>query len=154
MNSRLRRTLKQSGETNISLDDAYFERLHDRIMKQIDATKVEPVSQFDAILNRSRSLFKLHAWSFLQLTSAAALFVIFCGKSTDFVQNVWSSSRTVQRAQNDKKIVRVALQSPEGLSASFISFQKDDDFLMEVAANSMNDLSRDQFREFIGQKAN
>lgn len=154
MNSQMRRTLKQSGETKTPLDDAYFERLHDRIMSQIEVTKVEPVSRLDSILNWSMSVFKHHAWSFLQLTSAAALFVIFCGKSTDFVQNVWSSSRTVQRAQNDKKIVKVALQSPEDLSASFISFQKNDDFLMEVAANAMNDLSHDQFREFIGQKPN
>jgi hypothetical protein len=136
------------------MDDAYFEGLHDRIMNQIEQTEVKSVSRVSASLSWLKTILKIHGWTFLQLASASVIFVVFFVKSSEFAQKAWSSSRTVQRAQNDKNIMKVALESPEDLSATFISFQKNEDFLMEVAANAMSDLSHDQFREFIGQKPN
>jgi hypothetical protein len=158
MKSKIHRDLKNSGRLETPVDEAYYDRLHDQIMLKIDSTEIQPVSPIRSFLSRSFYNFKQQRWpglrTSLQLGVAASALVIFSLKSADLFQNLWSSSRTVQLVQNNRDILSTALDSPEDLSATFISFQNNEDFLMEVASHVVSQLPNNQLQEFVGQEPN
>ena len=72
----------------------------------------------------------------------------------NFVQNLWSSSHTVKIVQNEKQIISEALQSPEEFSASIISIQNQNDFLLDVASQNLDQVADDQLISLIEEMPN
>lgn len=151
MNNDLHRALRNAAvDVEIPVDESYYDNLHDRIMLEIAKTEVADLPFW----HRPSRLIQQYGWSFLQLSGGLALTVVIGLKTAGILQQIWSASPTVQRAQNDKMILVEALKSPEDLSASFISYQRDSDFFLEIANHSISWNSSPGLNDFIGQGTN
>src|SRR5688500_8756695 len=90
-NMKLRRQLKKGGEIKLPMDDAFYERLHDKIMAAVAETEIKPVSKIEA----TQELLQRHWRSISQVTLALLLLFGVNKTAGEYILSLWSSSHTV-----------------------------------------------------------
>lgn len=131
----------------LPMDDAFYERLHDRIMAAVEKTQIEPVSPWEKPRRMIRGHWK--AW----LVSGSSLMMVLMATvlSPSVAHQVLDESHTVQVVRNENQIVSETLSSPETFSETLVSNQTGDDFFVDVAERSFHDLSQEHVREIMGE---
>ena len=148
---KLRRALKNNDEIEIDLDEAFFNRLHDKIMAQVEETPMAAPASF----GKTRRMLRAHWRSWLY--PAGGLMSVILVAS--LLSPLWLQlEKTLQRSgllsDGEQRIASEAVLSLEDLSQTLIVSQSEADFFMDVANNSIENLSVDKLKKALGKKSN
>lgn len=145
----LRKILKDDNEIELPMGEEFFDRLHDKIMAEIEKTEVEPAPR----LRASRNLLRRHWRSWLYPASGVtSLFLLLVFAMPQVTKITNGMKRAGLASDGQERIAARALASPEELGQTFISSQSDSDFLIDVASESFENLSIAQFNKIMGDK--
>lgn len=131
----------------LPMDDAFYDRLHDRIMAAVEKTEMKRPSPWDKPKKLLCSQWKTWILSggSLTMTLLAAL------QSPNLARSIFDESHTVQVVRNEDDFVTETLRSPEHFTETLISLQNQGDFFVDVAERSFHDLSKEHVREIMGK---
>jgi hypothetical protein len=115
-------------------DDAFFEALHDKVMMAIEETSMKPAPR---IAKNSKKLLKKLVISSGGMAALAIL-----------VLSVGFLSTSSEQQSKTQEIVQAAVQNPEE-SFQVLGVQSQDDFLVDVASASFDDLSIQQLESLL-----
>ncbi|MEN0057523.1 MAG: anti-sigma factor [Bdellovibrio sp.] len=145
---KVRKGLKKRDTLAMPEGDEFFERLHDKIMAEVEKTEVAPAP----FLGKSRNLLRAHWRGWLYPTSGVAALAVVSFLAVNQVSKV---NQAMQRAglasDGTERIVAEALLSPEAASQTLISMQSESDFFMDVASESFENLTVAKFKKIMGE---
>ncbi len=145
--NQIKRKLR-SNDTQLMLDDAFFERLHDKIMTEVSKTEVKEVT----LWHKSRSLLKAHwkDWSYPAGGMLALLALVML-----LTPQMSKINETMMRAglysDGNERIIQEALLDPSVLSQTLIISQTETDFFMDVAKDSFENFSIERINKIMGE---
>lgn len=146
--SKIKQELKMQDDFELRLDDAYFDRLHDKIMKKVDETVMVPAP----VLLTPRNLLRSHWRGWLYPSGGIlSLFLLTSVLMTQVSKVNHSLERVGLFSDGHERIVQEALLSPEDLSQTLISTQSESDFFIDLAAESFENLSVAKFKQVMGE---
>lgn len=145
---KLRKGLKAHDEVELPMNDEFFDRLHSKIMAEVEKTEIAPTP----IMMKPRKLLRSHWRGWLYpLSGVSSLFLL----AFLIAPQVTKVNQSLQRAgllsDGHERIVAAALLSPEELSQTLISSQTESDFFMDVATESFENLSVAKFNNIMGE---
>lgn len=145
---KVKQELKMRDDLELRLDDAYFDRLHAKIMMEVDKTVMAPAP----VLMTPRNLLRSHWRGWLYPTGGIlSLFLM----SSVLITQVSKVNHSLQRvglySDGRERIVQEALLSPEDLSQTLISTQSESDFLIDLAGESFENLSVAKLKQVMGE---
>nr|BFD58521.1 hypothetical protein CKG001_06280 [Bdellovibrio sp. CKG001]BFD61949.1 hypothetical protein BdHM001_06300 [Bdellovibrio sp. HM001]BFD65786.1 hypothetical protein HAGR004_08080 [Bdellovibrio sp. HAGR004] len=145
---KVRKGLKSADDLELPMNDDFFDRLHDKIMAEVEQTVIQPTP----VLMTPRNLLRSHWRGWLYpVSGVASLFVL----ASLLIPQVSKVNQTMTRAgllsDGHERIVSEALLSPEEISQTLISTQSESDFFMDVARESFENLSVDKFNKIMGE---
>lgn len=145
---KVRRKLQAADDLDLPMNDDFFDRLHDKIMAEVDKTDIQPAP----VLMTPRSLLRAHWRGWLYPISGVASLFVFVSLLMPQVSKVnQSMTRAGLLSDGHERIVSEALLSPDEISQTFISSQSESDFFMDVARESFENLSVDKFNKIMGE---
>ncbi|WP_413558517.1 hypothetical protein [Bdellovibrio sp. HCB209] len=144
---KVRKGLKANDDLEISMSDDFFDRLHDKIMSEVEQTQIAPAP----LLMRPKNMLRAHwrGWLYptggiMSLAAAAMMIVPHLAKVNQGMQ------RAGLLSDGRERIVMEAILSPEDLSQTLISSQTDSDFFVDVASESSENLTIAKLNKIIG----
>lgn len=146
---KVRKGLKATDDLELPMNDEFFDRLHDKIMAEINTTEMAPAP----VLMTPRNLLRSHwrGWLYPAGGVTSLLFLVSL-----LMPQVSKVNQSMQRvgllSDGHERIVAEALLSPEDLSQTLISTQSEADFFMDVARESFENLSVAKFNKIMGEK--
>lgn len=148
---KMRKRLKAEDDMELPMNDEFFDRLHDKIMAEVDKTELAPPPVFMSSRNKLRDHWRGWLYPTGGLMSLALM-------ASLLVSQVSEVNRSMQRAglasDGQARIAAEVILTPENLSQTLISTQSEADFLMDVAQESFENLSVANFNKIMGEKAN
>ncbi len=128
-------------------DEAYYTRLHDRIMAAVEQTEVKSPAPWE----KPKKALMAHWRSWFISGGSLMMILVASLQAPQVVKSVLDESHVVQVVHNEKAIVNETLSSPQAFSETLISYQSADDFFVDVAERSFHDLSQEHVREIMGE---
>lgn len=148
---KMRQGLKASDNTELPMNEDFFEKLHDKIMAEVEKTEIAP----GPVLMTSRRLLRSHWRGWLYPAGGIVSVVFFAVLLMSPVSKVNQSLQRVGLfSDGTERIAAEALRSPEDLTQTLISLQNESDFFMDVARESFENLSADKINKIMGEKPN
>jgi anti-sigma factor RsiW len=145
-NPELKRKLKNQA-VELPMDDAFYDRLHDKIMAAVDQTEIKAVSPWE----KPKKLLKAH-WKSWAVSGGSVLMIMIASlQAPTLVRSFFDSSHVVQVVKNEEAFTAETIKSPEDFSGSLITSQNESDFFVDVAERSFHDLSQRHVREIMGE---
>lgn len=145
---KVRQGLKAVDELDLSINDDFFDRLHDKIMNEVEKVEIQPAP----VLMSPRNMLRSHWRGWLYPLGGVASVLMFVSLLLPQVSKV---NQTMTRAgllsDGHERIVSEALLSPDDIAQTFISTQSESDFFMDVAHESFENLSVDKFNQIMGE---
>lgn len=147
---KVRQGLKSADEIELDLpmNEDFFDRLHDKIMAEVEKTEIAPVTPLTA----SRDMLRKHWRGWLYPAGGVTSLFLLLAIAMSQVQN---TTEIMQRAglvsDGAERIASRVLMAPDELTQTFISSQSDSDFLMDVASESFENLTIAQFNKIMGE---
>lgn len=145
---KVRKGLKATDDLELPMNDDFFDRLHDKIMAEVDKTEMDSAP----VLLTPRNLLRSHWRGWLYPLSGLASVFVF---SSLLLSQTSKVNQSMQRAgllsDGHERIVAEALLSPEDLSQTLISTENESDFFMDVARESFENLSESKFNKIMGR---
>ena len=146
---KMRRQIKNHDDLELPMNDDFFERLHDKIMAEVDRTAIAPAP----LLMKQKNMLRAHWRGWLYptggLMAVMLIGVLLVGQSTQL-------NRSMQRvgllSDGHERIAAEALLAPEEISQTLISTQSEADFFMDVAQDSFEHLTVAKFNKIMGEK--
>lgn len=139
--------LEKEESIDLPMDEAFYERLHDKIMTAVEQTEVKPKTRWE----KPRKLLQAHWRGWLYTSGSLMTLVLVAILVAQQQGNVVSKSHIAQVAKNEEQILSKALESPDAFSQTLISHQSSSDFLVDVADRSFDDLSEVRFKKIMGE---
>lgn len=147
---KVRKGLKSVDDLELPMNDDFFDRLHDKIMAEVDKTEIAPAP----VLMSPRNLLRSHWRGWLYPISGVTSVFIFSSLLLGQVSKVNQSMQRVGLlSDGHERIVAEALLSPGDLSQTLISSESESDFFMDVARESFENLSESKFNKIMGKKS-
>ncbi|MFM6929308.1 MAG: hypothetical protein ACKOX6_12650 [Bdellovibrio sp.] len=144
---KVRKGLKAQNEIELPMNEDFFDRLHDKIMLEVEQTEIVPVP----FLMTPRSILRAHwrGWVYPTgaIMSVAAMIAILMPQVSKVNQGL---QRVGLLSDGRERIVAEALLSPEDLSKTLISSQTDSDFFVDVASESSENLTIAKLQKIMG----
>ncbi len=148
---KVRRALKSHDDMDMKLDDIFFDRLHDKIMSQVAEATMEP----PMAMSKTRQMLRVHWRSWLGPVGGVTSVAFVAGLlSPLWMQLEKSLQRSGLWSDGEQRIAAEAVLSLEELPKTFIISQSESDFFIDVANNSIKNLSVDKLKEALGKKSN
>lgn len=145
---KVRKGLKATDELELPMNDDFFDRLHDKIMAEVEQTEIAPAP----ILMTPRNVLRAHWRGWLYPAGGMMSLFLFSALVLSQVSKVNQSMQRVGLlSDGHERIVAQALLSPEDLSQTLISTQSESDFFMDVASESFENLSVAKFNKIMGE---
>lgn len=145
---KVRKGLKAADDMELPMNEDFFDRLHDKIMAEVETTDIKP----SPVLMTPRNLLRSHWRGWLYPVSGVASLMAFAVLLMPQVSKVnQSMTRAGLLSDGHERIVSEALLSPEEISQTLISTQSESDFFMDVARESFENLSVDKFNKIMGE---
>ncbi|MFV3407070.1 hypothetical protein [Bdellovibrio bacteriovorus] len=145
---KVRKGLKAADDMELPMNEDFFDRLHDKIMAEVETTEIKPAP----VLMTPRNLLRSHWRGWLYPVSGVASLMAFAVLLMPQVSKVnQSMTRAGLLSDGHERIVSEALLSPEEISQTLISTQSESDFFMDVARESFENLSVDKFNKIMGE---
>lgn len=138
--------LKKAGKIQMDLDDAFFEKMHDRIMSEVEKKTMEPPP---GRVEKFKKYMRSKPWGQTLLSHESfAVLILICGltyqTAQGFIYNKWMSYQT-----REENLLAAALESPD-LSYSLTETRPQHDFFVDVANHSMNDFEYGHLKKLLG----
>jgi hypothetical protein len=148
---KVRKVLKNQHDIELKLDDVFFDRLHDKIMAQVAETNIEP----PMALAKTRQMLRAHWRSWLGPVGGVMSVAFVAG----LISPLWMQfEKSLQRSglwsDGEQRIAAEAVLSLDELPQTFIVSQSESDFFIDVANNSIKNLSVDKLKKALGKKRN
>lgn len=144
---KVRNGLKAQNEIELPINEDFFDRLHDKIMFEVEQTEIAPTP----FLMTPRNLLSAHwrGWVYPAgaIMSVAAMIAILMPQVSKVNQGL---QRVGLLSDGRERIVAEALLSPEDLSKTLISSQTESDFFVDVASESSENLSIAKLQKIMG----
>lgn len=145
---KVRKELKATDDLELPMNDDFFDRLHDKIMAEVDKTEIAPAP----VLMSPRNLLRSHWRGWLYPVGGVTSVFVFASLLLTQVSKVNQSMQRVGLlSDGHERIVAEALLSPEDLSQTLISSENESDFFMDVARESFENLSESKFNKLMGK---
>lgn len=145
---KVRKGLRGQDELELPIGDDFFDRLHDKIMAEVEQTEIAP----PPMLLTPRNMLRAHWRGWLYPAGGMMSLFMFTSLLLSQVSKVNQSMMRVGLFSDGReRIVAEALLSPEDLSQTLISTQSDSDFFMDVAGESFENLSVAKFNKIMGE---
>ncbi|WP_295901176.1 hypothetical protein [uncultured Bdellovibrio sp.] len=145
---KVRKGLKASDDLELPMSEDFFDRLHDKIMAEVEQTEIAPAP----ILMTPRNVLRAHWRGWLYPAGGVMSLFLFSALLLSQVSKVNQSMQRVGLlSDGHERIVAQALLSPEDLSQTLISTQSESDFFMDVASESFENLSVAKFNKIMGE---
>ncbi|MFS4459603.1 hypothetical protein [Bdellovibrio sp. HCB2-146] len=145
---KIRKGLKKADDFEMQFDDNFFDKLHDKIMAEVDKTEVAP----PPMLMTPRNLLRAHWRGWLYPLGGVASLFVFTSMLLGQVSKVNQSMQRVGLiSDGHERIVAEALLDPTDLSQTLISTQSESDFFVDVATESIETLSVSKFNQIMGE---
>ncbi len=144
--NQVKRKLR-SNDTQLMLDDAFFEKLHDKIMTEVSKTEIKEVT----LWHKSRSLLKAHwkDWSYPAGGMALLALVMLLTPQMSKINE--TMMRAGLYSDGNERILQEALLDPSVLSQTLIISQTETDFFMDVAKDSFENFSIERINKIMGE---
>lgn len=146
---KVRRQMKRHDDIELPMNDEFFERLHDKIMAEVNKTAIEPIP----LLAKQKNMLRAH-WRGWLYPTGGLMAVLLIGVL--LVNQESQVTRSMQRvgllSDGHERIAAEALLAPEELSQTLISTQSEADFFMDVAQDSFEHLTVAKFNKILGEK--
>jgi hypothetical protein len=146
---KVRKNLKANDDLEMTMSDDFFDRLHDKIMSEVEQVVIEPAP----VLMRPRNMLRAH-WRGWLYPTGGIMSVLFM--TTFMVPHLAKVNQGMQRAgllsDGRERIVTEAILSPEDLSQTLISSQTDSDFFVDVARESSENFKVAKLQKIMGGK--
>ena len=148
----VRKSLKNADELEykMPMNEDFFDRLHDKIMAEVEKTEIAPAPS--PLVIHSRNMLRAHWRSWLYPAAGITSLLLIAGLLVPQLSGV---SESMQRAglysDGHERIIERALLNPEELSQTFITSQSEADFFMDVASESFENLSVAKFNKIMGE---
>ncbi|MEK2644371.1 hypothetical protein [Bdellovibrio sp. BCCA] len=145
---KVRKGLKASDDLELPMSEDFFDRLHDKIMAEVEQTEIAPAP----MLMTPRNVLRAHWRGWLYPAGGVMSLFLFSALLLSQVSKVNQSMQRVGLlSDGHERIVAQALLSPEDLSQTLISTQSESDFFMDVASESFENLSVAKFNKIMGE---
>ncbi|KYG69549.1 hypothetical protein AZI87_10255 [Bdellovibrio bacteriovorus] len=145
---KVRKGLKKADDLELPMNEDFFNRLHDKIMAEVEETAIAPAP----VLMTPRNLLRSHWRGWLYPAGGVtSLFILASLLLTQVSKVNQSMQRVGLLSDGHERIVAEALLSPEDLSQTLISTQSESDFYMDVARESFENLSGSKFNKIMGE---
>ena len=135
---KTRRRMKAADRQDIPMGDDFFDRMHDRIMAEVEKTEMAPPS----VLMKPKNYLRDHWRGWLYSSGSLAALAFVAGILSSQVSQV---NETMQRvglfSDGHDRIVAEAIAAPESFSQTLISSQTEADFFVDVANESFENLT-------------
>lgn len=146
--NKVRKGLRAQDELELPMSEDFFDRLHDKIMAEVEQTDIAP----PPMLMTPRNMLRAHWRGWLYPAGGMMSLFMFTSLLLSQVSKVNQSMMRVGLLSDGReRIVAEALLSPEDLSQTLISTQSDSDFFMDVAGESFENLSVAKFNKIMGE---
>ena len=146
--NKVRKGLRAQDDLELPMSEDFFDRLHDKIMAEVEQTDIAP----PPMLMTSRNMLRAHWRGWLYPAGGMMSLFMFTSLLLSQVSKVNQSMMRVGLLSDGReRIVAEALLSPEDLSQTLISTQSDSDFFMDVAGESFENLSVAKFNKILGE---
>lgn len=138
----------RSRDMQLNLDEAFYERLHNKIMNEVSKTEIQETT----LWHRSRNLVRAHwkGWTY-PVGGMMALFALVMA----LTPHMSNFNQTLERAglysDGQERILQEALLDPELLSQTLIISQQDSDFFMDVAQYSFENFTIEKINKLMGE---
>lgn len=133
MSNDITNALKTADDVELPMDEAFYERLHDKIMARVDETEIKRLPSWTTFIARPKNYLRSH-WKGWLGSGMSMVAVGYVGlQMTTLASSVIPESHTYKVVQNERAFLQNALGSPESFSNSLISHQSQGDFISEVA---------------------
>ena len=143
----LKRILKKNDEVELPMDEAFYERLHDKIMRAIDQAEIEVPS----IWQKPRRKLLDH-WKSWVVSGGSIIMILIASLQAPIAAKTFlNDSHVVQVVKNEDAFNSKTTEAPEVFSDSLIVYQNQSDFFVDVAERSFHDLSKEHIREIMGE---
>ncbi len=143
----LKRVLTKNDEVELPMDDAFYERLHNKIMQAVDQTEIEPAS----VWQKPRRKWLDH-WRNWAVSGGSVIMILIASLQAPTVARTFlNDSHVVQVVKNEDAFAMETIESPDVFSDSLIVYQNQSDFFVDVAERSFHDLSKKHIREIMGE---
>jgi len=146
---KVRRGLKNADELELPMNEDFFDKLHDKIMMEVERVEVAPPPMLLKQKNYLRAHWK--GWLY-SASSVASMGLVIAVLSTQFGKVSESMQRAGLYSDGRERIVEAALNSPDAMAQTLISSQSEADFFVDVANESFENLTVAKFNKLMGDK--
>ncbi|MFN7903757.1 MAG: hypothetical protein ACK5P5_01100 [Pseudobdellovibrionaceae bacterium] len=148
-NAVIKSELRRTGKVELDLDDQFFDRLHDKIMAQVEETTMVPKPH---PVKKLKNYLWSKPWRRTLLSREGfAVYLLVFGLTYQSAQSSiyfqWMKYQT-----REENILAQALESPD-LLHNLTDARPQSDFFVDVANHSMNDFDYDQLKQVLWQSA-
>lgn len=138
--------LKKQDNLELPMSGQFYDDMQARIMAKTMGMKIKPKPLFYV----PRNFLRAHYKSWLQLSLSLALLFLLGKTLSPIFANLVDKSHVVQVIKNEKLIVNEIMSDPEAYSETLLSYQSQNDFFVDLAERSFNDISvEDLRRQFV-----
>lgn len=135
---KTRRRMKAADRQDIPVGGDFFDRLHDKIMAEVEKTEMAP----PPMMMKQKNYLRAHWRGWLYSSGSLAALAFVAGILSSQVSQV---NETMQRvgllSDGHERIVAEAMLSPESFSQTLINSQTEADFFVDVANESFENLT-------------
>lgn len=143
----LKRVLRKNDEIELPMDEAFYDRLHDKIMLAVEDIEIAPAS----VWQKPRRQLLTH-WKSWMVSGGSVIMILIASMQTPMVaKSFLNDSHVVQVVKNEDAFNSETTGAPEAFSDSLIVYQNQGDFFVDVAERSFHDLSKEHVREIMGE---
>jgi hypothetical protein len=145
---KVRKGLKAADDFEMQMSEDFFDRLHDKIMAEVEQTEIKP----QPMLMTPRNMLRAHWRGWLYPMAGVASVFVFTSMLLGQVSKVNQSMQRVGLlSDGHERIVAEALLDPADISQTLISSQNESDFFVDVAAESFENLSVSKVNQLMGE---
>ncbi len=146
MSNDIINALKTADDVELPMDEAFYDKLHDKIMARVDDTEIRKLPSWTFFVARPKKYLKSH-WKEWLGTGLSMIAVGYVGiQAATMASSVIPQSHTYKVVKNESDFLKGALGSPESFSHTLINHQSQDDFIAEVASGRL-EISQEQFEQ-------
>ncbi|MEK6773794.1 MAG: hypothetical protein AABY64_07630 [Bdellovibrionota bacterium] len=134
MSHELLNALKTADDVELPMEDAFYDRLHDKIMAGVNETEIKKLPPWTSFVARPKKYLKSH-WKGWLGSSISMIALGYIGIHISvLVGSFIPESHSFKVVQNEQEFLQDATGSVENFSQSMINHQSQEDFLSDVAS--------------------
>ena len=137
MKNDLLNALKTADDIELPMDDAFYDRLHDKIMAKVEDTEIKKLPAWTHFVARPKKYLKSHWKGWLGSGLSMAILVYLGSHISASVSSFIPESHAYKVVQNERAFLNNALNSPEYFARTLINHQNHDDLLSDVASRQI-----------------